>query len=113
MIRSVAARFHGCRNTTSGRADPMFDSTCEQSNDPVAVCTVDAAHRRDHHHAGEEACHPHLIEVIHLGRRAVAVCHDCGRDSGFLPEREADRLASAHREETAGNEYPTSSSWVA
>ena len=25
----------------------------------------------------------------------------------------ADRLATAHREETAGNGYPTSSSWVA
>ena len=90
----------------------MVDSTGNQS-DPVAACTVDAVHRRDHHHEGDEACHPHLIEVVHLGRRAVVVCHDCGRDSGFLPEREADRLASAHREETAGNEYPTSSSWVA
>ena len=79
----------------------MFDSTPEQSDDPIATCTVDAVHRRDHHHDGEETCHPHLIEVVHLGRRAVAVCHDCGRDSGFLPERDADRLASAHRDETA------------
>ena len=80
---------------------------------PVAACTVDAAHRRDHHHTGEEACHPHLVEVVHLGRRAVAVCHDCRRDSGFLPEREADRLACAHREETGGDECSTFASWVA
>ena len=58
-------------------------------------------------------CRPHLIEVVHLGRRAVAVCHDCRRDSGFLPEREADRLAYAHRQETDGDEYSIFSSWVA
>jgi len=79
----------------------------------VAACTVDAAHRRDHHHRDDEACHPHLIEVVHLGRQAVAVCHDCRRDSGFLPEREADRLAHAHRQETDGDEYSIASSWVA
>lgn len=79
----------------------MFDATHDQPHDPVAACTVDAVHRRDHQHEGEEACHPHLVEVVHLGRRAVAVCHDCRRDSGFLPERDADRLASAHRHETA------------
>ena len=49
-----------------------------------AACTIDAAHRRDHHHGDNGACRPHLIEVVHLGRRAVAVCHDCRRDSGFL-----------------------------
>jgi hypothetical protein len=86
---------------TTRRARPMFDTTPEQSNDPVAACTVDAVHRRDHHHDGGQDCHPHLIEVVHLGRRAVAVCHDCCRDSGFVAERDADRLASAHREETA------------
>ena len=91
----------------------MFDSTPEQSNDPVAACTVDAVHRRDHHHDGEETCHPHLIEVVHLGRRAIAVCHDCCRDSGFLAEREADLLASAHRRETTANSYPTFTSQVA
>ena len=83
----------------------MFDSTHEQSDDPVAACTVDAVHRRDHHHEGEETCHPHLIEIVHLGRRAVAVCHDCCRDSGFVPERDADRLASVHRHETAADGY--------
>jgi hypothetical protein len=90
----------------------MFGSTHHQC-DLVAASTVDAAHRRDHHHEGEGACHPHLIEVVHLGRRAVAVCHDCARDSGFLPERDADRLASAHRQETDGNECSNFSSWVA
>ena len=78
-----------------------------------AACTIDAAHRRDHHHGDNGACRPHLIEVVHLGRRAVAVCHDCRRNSGFLPEREADRLACAHRQETDGDEYSIFSSWVA
>ena len=100
-------------NATYGKAAAMFDSTHEQSSDPVAACTVNAVHQRDHHHDGEEACHPHLIEVVHLGRRAVAVCHDCRRDSGFLPERDADRLASVHREETATDGYAGSFAWVA
>ena len=90
----------------------MSDATRNPSG-AVAACTVDAAHRRDHHHAGEDVCHPHLIEVVHLGRRAFAVCHDCCRDSGFLSERDADRLAIAHRQETNGHECPTFSSWVA
>jgi hypothetical protein len=105
-MHSVRQRFDGSTDANSGRAGPMLGSTHKQSNDPVAACTVNAVHRRDHHHGGEAACHPHLIEVVHLGRRAVAVCHDCRRDSGFLPEREADRLASAHRQETDG-EGPT------
>jgi hypothetical protein len=91
----------------------MFHSTYKQSNDPVASCTVDAVHRRDHHHEGEETCHPHLIEVVHLGRRAIAVCHDCCRDSGFLAERDADQLASAHRHETVADGYSTFTSRVA
>ena len=81
----------------------MASTKREQSTDPVAANTVDAAHRRDHQHGGAEACHPHLVEVVHLGRRAVTVCHDCHQDSGFLPERDADRLATAHREATAGD----------
>jgi hypothetical protein len=91
----------------------MFDSTREQSTDPVAACTVDAVHRRDHQHDGEVACHPHRIEVVRLGHRAVAVCHDCCLDSGFLPGRDADRLASAHRHETAADGYPDFLSGVA
>ncbi len=90
----------------------MSDARRNQSA-AVAVCTVEAAHRRDHHHGEGVACRPHLVEVVHLGRRAVAVCHDCRRDSGFLPEREADRLAYAHRQETDGYECGSCSSWVA
>jgi hypothetical protein len=91
----------------------MFDSTYKKSNGPVATCTVDAVHRRDHHHGAEGACHPHRVEVVHLGRQAVAVCHDCRRDSGFLPEREADRLASAHRRATVVDGYSIFASRVA
>ena len=87
----------------------MLDPTHVQSKDNVADCTVDAVHRRDHDHEGEETCHPHRVEVVNLGPRAVAVCHDCRRDSGFLPERDADQLADAHRHETAGDGVPQGS----
>jgi hypothetical protein len=72
----------------------------------VAACTISAAHRRDHHHGlqadGRQAgaCHPHAVEVIHLGRRAAMVCHDCRTDTGFLPHRDAEHLAFEHREDT-------------
>jgi hypothetical protein len=67
----------------------------------IATCTMSAAHRRDHRHAiSADSCHPHAIEVIHLGTRAVAVCHDCGADSGFVPARDAVRLAAEHQQET-------------
>jgi hypothetical protein len=68
----------------------------------VAASTAAAAHRRDHHHHDVETqcCRPHCVEVVHLGQRAVAVCHDCEMDSGFLPHREAERLADRHRETT-------------
>ena len=52
--------------------------------------------------AGMQCCHPHTVEVIFLGHRALAVCHDCRADSGFLPYREAERLAQGHRDETRG-----------
>lgn len=92
----------------------MLNSTPGQSHGPVAACTLDAVHRRDHDHDVEgEACHPHLVEVVHLGRRAAVVCHDCRRDSGFLPERDADRLASAHRQETTAEGDAPSASRVA
>ena len=57
-------RFDRCNDTTSRRAGPMYPSTPERPDDPVAACTVDAVHRRDRHHGGDEACHSHLIEVV-------------------------------------------------
>ena len=67
----------------------------------VAACTAAAAHRRDHVHShGAGDCHPHVVEVVHLGGRAVTVCHDCQLDSGFLPRRQAEALAAGHRELT-------------
>ena len=67
----------------------------------VAACTMAAAHRRDHQHSlAADDCHPHAVEVVHLGRRAVTVCHDCRLDSGFLPRREAEALAAGHRDLT-------------
>lgn len=68
----------------------------------VAACTTAAVHRRDHHHTATPECHPHAVEVVHLGHRAVTVCHDCEADSGFLPEREAEAIARTHREQTMG-----------
>lgn len=55
-----------------------------------------AVHRRDHAHAGA-TCRPHQVEVIHLGNASVAVCHDCGFESPFLPVRECERSAEDHR----------------
>jgi hypothetical protein len=67
----------------------------------VATSTATAAHRRDHKHASSaDDCHPHTVEVVGLGTRAVAVCHDCMDDSGFLPRRDAGWLATAHRLQT-------------
>lgn len=80
----------------------MQDQPHEQSAGMVAACTVAAAHRRDHRHDIGQECHPHSVEVIHLGHRAVAVCHDCHADSGFLPDREAEALARRHLESTRG-----------
>ena len=49
----------------------------------VASCTLAAAHRRDHDHGVEVvACHPHVVEVVHLGEHAAMICHDCRTDSG-------------------------------
>ena len=72
--------------------DPMSNTA------DVAACTVRAVHRRDHEHGLDGgSCHPHVVEVIHLGALAVCVCHDCQSDSGFLPRREAETLAADHR----------------
>ena len=70
----------------------------------VAACTMAAAHRRDHDHGASAGdCHPHEVEVVHLGGQAVTVCHDCQLDSGFLPRRQAEALAAGHRELTREN----------
>src|ERR1035437_8387601 len=48
----------------------------------IAACTVTAAHGRDHNHAfGAQCCHPHAVQVVYLGHRALTVCHDCRTDS--------------------------------
>jgi hypothetical protein len=81
----------------------MREYTAEESAALVAACTAAAAHRRDHHHAAAVTCHPHAVEVVHLGHRAVTVCHDCESDSGFLPERDAEEVARVHRAQTLGD----------
>jgi len=81
----------------------MLGHTAVESAALVAACTAAAAHRRDHHHAAAATCHPHAVEVIHLGHRAVTVCPDCESDSGFLPEREADAVVRTHCLQTSGD----------
>lgn len=66
----------------------------------VAESMAGAVHRRDHTHRND-TCHPHLVEVVGLGDQAMAVCHDCGLDSGLVGSREAERLASEHLDQTA------------
>ncbi len=78
----------------------MHRYSTKESAALVAACTAAAAHRRDHHHGAGVTCHPHTVEVVHLGHRAVTVCHDCESDSGFLPERDAEALADTHRSQT-------------
>jgi hypothetical protein len=70
----------------------------------IASCTLEAAHRRDHTHDDTTlaACHPHNVEVVHLGGQAAMICHDCGTDSGFIPYRDAWDLACDHRTTTTG-----------
>jgi len=75
--------------------------------DEVELCTVRAAHRRDHDHGSQlEHCHPHVVEVVHLGDRAVMVCHDCRTDSGFIAHRQAEVLAGEHRHDTYADVPP-------
>jgi hypothetical protein len=67
----------------------------------VAASTASAAHGRDHdHRLGAPSCYPHVVEVVYLGQRALTVCHDCRADLGFLPSRQAERLADGHRDQT-------------
>ena len=84
----------------------MHGDSGQESAALVAVCTAAAAHRRDHHHRVDASCHPHAVEVVGLGRRAVAVCHDCQSDTGFLSQREAEALAQLHRSQTLGDGNP-------
>jgi hypothetical protein len=84
----------------------MSGCSAEEGAALVEACTAAAVHRRDHHHPVATSCHPHVVEVVHLGHRAVVVCHDCESDSGFLPEREADAMAAAHRGRTAEEGTP-------
>lgn len=68
----------------------------------VASCTLSAAHRRDHTHEDTSGpCHPHTVEVVHLGEQAAMVCHDCRTDSGFVPHRDAEHQARTHRHDTS------------
>ncbi len=80
----------------------MHEQQQDQRVEQVAANTVAAVHRRDHHHGQTQECHPHAVEVVHLGHRAVTVCHDCLADSGFVPERQAETLARRHLEQTLG-----------
>lgn len=87
--------------TARGGAGAMEDGYPSTGLTMVAACTAAAAHRRDHgHKTSAEACHPHAVEVIHLGTRAISICHDCGADSGFVPARQAERLTVEHQQQT-------------
>lgn len=55
-----------------------------------------AVHRRDHAH-GDASCHPHSVEVVHLGSASIAVCHDCVFESGFHTVRDCESAAAHHR----------------
>jgi hypothetical protein len=81
----------------------MHRFTGEESAALVGACAAAAAHRRDHHHVAAVSCQPHVVEVVHLGHRAVMICHDCESDSGFLPERQAEAIALAHRLQTGSD----------
>jgi hypothetical protein len=67
---------------------------------PIVTATLAAVHRRDHRHDGD-CCHPHDVEIVHLGRSAMAVCHDCGFSYGFEVEAECRHAAEIHQSATA------------
>lgn len=69
------------------------------SPEPIVRAMLAAVHRRDHAHA-DGCCHPHSVEVVHLGSASIAVCHDCVFESGFHTVRECERAASEHRSST-------------
>lgn len=75
--------------------------------DTMERCTRQAAHRRDHDHSHRDGgCRPHAVEVVHLGRAAMVVCHDCGQDTGFGIPLQAERTAAAHRARTGLGDSP-------
>jgi hypothetical protein len=82
---------------------PARVEEAEESAALVAACTAATAQGLDHHHPTAVTCHPNVVQVVHLGYRAVAVCHDCESDSGFMPECEAEAVAHAHRIQTSGD----------
>ena len=66
------------------------------SPEPIVRAMLAAVHRRDHAH-GSSACHPHSVEVVHLGSASIAVCHDCRFESGFHTIRDCEGAAADHR----------------
>ena len=66
------------------------------SPEPLVRAMLAAVHRRDHAH-GQVCCHPHSVEVIHLGSASIAVCHDCGFESDFHSTRDCQHAADSHR----------------
>ncbi len=68
--------------------------------EPIVRAMLAAVHRRDHAHA-TSCCQPHSVEVVHLGSSSIAVCHDCGFESGFHTIRDCERAAADHRLLTA------------
>jgi hypothetical protein len=70
------------------------------TTEPIVRAMLAAVHRRDHAHSSS-CCHPHSVEVVHLGSASIAVCHDCGYESGFQIIRDCERAAADHRIRTA------------
>ena len=68
--------------------------------EPIVRAILAAVHRRDHAHSSS-CCSPHSVEVVHLGSASIAVCHDCGYESGFHTVRDCERAAADHRLLTA------------
>jgi hypothetical protein len=68
--------------------------------DPIIRATLTAVHRRDHVHS-TDCCHPHDVEVVHLGHLAMTVCHDCSYEFGFDDTHSCEQVAHEHRAATA------------
>jgi len=81
-------------SVTACRSDREVMTT--HATEPIVRAMLAAVHRRDHEHS-ESKCHPHSVEVVHLGNASIAVCHDCNFESGFHTVRDCERAASEHR----------------